>query len=132
MRIEVSPSPVQVGDPVSVQVHIENAREVRSAPFHLVYPAHLLEFESASAGTFLAGPDADLIFMADGPPGQVMVALSLLGGSEGASGNGELCTLNFRALTAGRAVLALEDLHIFLADITHFTPLHAPQELSIH
>ena len=116
VRVDVLPSPGAPGEPLFVKVLIERADRVRGVPFHLLYPTRLLEFESAEAGPFLDAPSGEVVFMAAGPPGHLFVALSRSGNGRGASGAGLLCTLRFRAKTAGTAVLEFEDAHVFVED----------------
>ena len=47
VRLVPTSTPVREGDSVIVEVRIEAAAGIRSAPFHLLYPADLVEFEDA-------------------------------------------------------------------------------------
>jgi len=131
LQMLASPAPARAGDRVVLQVRIEDATSVRGVPFHLVYPPDLLQFETGAAGPFLAGGGADLTFMADGPPGRLMVALTQHGSTAGAIGSGVLCTLEFRALAPGNARIQMDDLHVFLADRSEVSPINLPLNLTI-
>jgi hypothetical protein len=109
-----------VGSSIVVQVRIDAASNVASAPFTLLFDPEILEFDPAASteGTFLNRDGAATSFIArlvsgetDGgvqPDGRAAIAvgLSRLGGSDGISGGGVLCRLVFRARAPGRSALA--------------------------
>jgi len=131
VRVDVFPSPGALGEPLIAEVRIERADRVRGVPFHLLYPAHLLEYESGEAGPFLNAPSGEVVFKAAGPPGHLFVALSHFGNGRGASGAGLLCTLRFRAKSAGTAVLEFEDAHVFAGDQGETQARFVPLRLEI-
>ena len=122
VRAVATPGVVPVGGLVTLTFRIRGARDVHAVPFHLVYPADLLEYVDGAPGPFLApargeGSGARPFFMADGAPGRLFVALARFGAAGGgAGGSGTLCTLRFRARAAGAARLSFEDAHVVLAD----------------
>ena len=98
-----------VGDTVEVVVTIEGATNVGSVPFRLRFSTEVLEFAPpAEEGSFMSCDGSGTAFLADGStsPGEIVVALSRLGGGAGASGAGELATFRFTAVRAGRAIVA--------------------------
>jgi len=122
IRGVAAPAVIPVGGVVTLTFRIRGARDVHAVPFHLVYPADLLEYVDGAPGPFLAPArgatsNARPFFMADGPPGRLFVPLSRFGAATGgAGGAGVLCTLRFRARAAGAARLTFEDAHVVLAD----------------
>ncbi len=112
VRLVPTSSPVREGDSVILEVRIDAAAGIRSAPFHLLYPADLVEFEDGNPESFL-GKEEDLLFLADGAPGRLFVALTAMTPGEGRSGSGKLCRLRFRAMRSGVAAFRFEDAHLF-------------------
>jgi hypothetical protein len=97
---------VRPGDVVEVAVLILDAEDAVSTPFKLRFDAQSMEFVGGAQGPFLTKGDAPVAFLAGVDrlqPGELTVGLSLLGVTEGVSGDGELCRLRFRILPgAGR------------------------------
>jgi hypothetical protein len=94
----------RVGDTVVLQVVIENAAQVASTPFHLRYNSDVLQFlPPGIEGPFMGADGANTVFLAGdlGRGGEVVVGLSRMGGSEGASGSGTLATFQFQAINVG-------------------------------
>jgi hypothetical protein len=100
---------VRVGDSIIVQVMIEGAQNVGSTPFHLRYDKEVLQFQSpANEGTFMGADGTQTVFLAGdlGGGGEIVVGLSRMGGSQGASGSGLLATFQFVAINPGNAGFA--------------------------
>ena len=131
VSLAVFPSRARVGDQVIVEVRIATAAKVRGAPFHLIYPQEILEYESGTVGPFLEYGTRDVVFLADGPPGRLIVALTQFGQGNGASGAGTLCKLRFRARSPGGARLSFEDAHLFIADRSEVESDFRPVDLTI-
>jgi hypothetical protein len=92
---------VQAGDVVDVTVYILDAVDAVSTPFKLRYNPQGMEFVEGVQGPFLAQAEAPVAFLAGvshQDPGEVSIGLTILGGTEGVSGDGELCRLRFRIL----------------------------------
>jgi hypothetical protein len=105
-RVELVPTKIvyPVGERVVVEVAIENGRDVGSVPFHLMYNPDVLSFVSPAAeGPFMRSDGALTVFLAadSGGGGEIVVGLSRLGASEGASGSGTLATFEFDAIAGG-------------------------------
>ena len=92
-----------VGESVMTDLFIENAKNVGSVPFHLLYDPTVLEYVTGTEGTFLNGDGTNTVFLAvdSGPGGEIVVGLARLGGSPGASGAGLLATFEFLAVGSG-------------------------------
>jgi general secretion pathway protein D len=104
IRMVPSATSYRVGDTVVVQVVIENAAQVASTPFHLRYNSEVLQFlPPGIEGPFMGADGANTVFLAGdlGGGGEVVVGLSRMGGSEGASGSGTLATFQFQAINPG-------------------------------
>jgi general secretion pathway protein D len=104
VRMVVGSAQVRVGDPVTVQVFIENGFNVGSVPFHLSYDREVMEYlDSYSEGEFLKADGTNTIHLATPAAGggEVVVGHSRMGGTAGASGAGLLGTYQFQATGPG-------------------------------
>jgi len=109
VRLVPSKSVYQVGEPVTVQVVVDNAWNVGSTPFHLRYNREVLQFvPPAGEGPFMSGDGANTVFLASdtGGGGEVVVGLSRMGAPTGAEGSGLLATFQFQAINPGDAGFA--------------------------
>jgi len=111
-RVTAAPqvAEVGVGQLIPVEIRITNGANVGSVPFHLKFDPKVLKLNSAprsERGPFLAQEGNDPQFLvATGPAGdEVIIGLSLLGASAGASGDGTLCTIYFLAVAPGTSPL---------------------------
>lgn len=96
-----------IGDVVDVEVRVDNAENIGSIPFHLRYNPAVLQFiEPGQKGPFMEADGANIVFLAKGTGGEVVVGLSRLGAPAGASGSGTLAYFRFQALAAGSAGFA--------------------------
>jgi general secretion pathway protein D len=98
-----------VGDVIIVEVRVDNAQNVGSIPFHLRYNTDVLQFISpAGEGSFMNNDGANTVFLASdtGGGGEIVVGLSRLGVSEGATGAGSLATFQFQAVNPGNCGFA--------------------------
>ncbi len=99
----------KIGDTVTVNLMIEGASNVASVPFHLKFNPQVLEFiPPGIEGNFLNNDGTSTVFIASeaASGGEIVVGLSRIGRSPGASGNGSLCTLQFLALNEGSCAFA--------------------------
>jgi len=109
VRLVPSKSVYQVGEPVIVQVVVDNAWNVGSTPFHLRYNREVLEFiPPAGEGPFMGADGANTVFLASdtGGGGEIVVGLSRMGAPTGAEGSGLLATFQFQAINPGDAGFA--------------------------
>jgi len=104
----VDASEARVGDRVTLRVVIENARDVGSVPFYVVFDPAVLRFEGGQQGPFLGSDGRQMAFFASptSSGNTVVIGLSRLGAGDGISGAGELCALQFTAIGAGNAGFA--------------------------
>jgi len=99
-------TPVTVGDAVSVTVHLSDASNVSSVPFHVEFDPGILEFQSASQGSSVAGLQPILLANVNPTrPGDLAVGLSLVESSGLLQGSGTVIRLQFRALAPGVSAL---------------------------
>jgi hypothetical protein len=99
----------RVGDVLIVEVQVGNAQNVGSIPFHLRYNTEVLQFiQPAGEGAFMKNDGANTVFLASdtGGGGEIVVGLSRMGVSEGATGAGTLATFQFQAINPGNAGFA--------------------------
>jgi hypothetical protein len=93
-----------VGERVVVQVVVDGARNVGSAPFHLRYNPGVLHYRSpGTEGPFLRGDGTNTVFLSSdtGGGGEIVVGLSRMGAATGASGSGTLAIFEFDAVAPG-------------------------------
>ena len=100
-----------VGDDFELNVLISKATGVGSVPFHVSYDPKVLQFlPPGKEGGFLKQDGASTIYNAQASTvNEIFVAMARLGVPTGASGDGILCTLQFRAVSAGTATLAFTE-----------------------
>ena len=103
------PQTIAVGAEVTLEVRIDGAGLLHSAPLFVNYDPALLEFIDAQEGPFLRQSGQPTVFSYSPNPatGQVVVGSKLDSGSAGASGNGTLFSLRFRGKAPGTAKLEL-------------------------
>jgi len=99
---------LSVGDHLAAVVMISGASDIGHVPFHLLYNSQVLLFEYGEEGLFLGGDGRQTAFFAASASGggAVVVGLSRMGGGDGISGGGQLCTLHFTAIGPGAAGFA--------------------------
>jgi len=97
---------ITVGDAVSVTVHLSAAAGVSSVPFHVEFDPAILEFQSASQGSGVAGLQPILLANVNpARPGDLAVGLSLVESSGLLQGSGAVIRLQFKALAPGVSAL---------------------------
>lgn len=113
VRAEIARRVARVGTTVVVTIQIQDARDVGSVPFTLLYDPTVLELLPAAAkeGPFLRRDRAATTFLvssgsAPGAATGVIVGLSRLGSERGARGRGVLCRLSFRAHAPGTSAIS--------------------------
>ncbi|HET8945719.1 MAG TPA: cohesin domain-containing protein [Candidatus Polarisedimenticolia bacterium] len=95
-------TPITVGDAVNVTVHLSDASNVSSVPFHVEFDPAVLEFQSASQGPGVASMQPILLANVNpARPGDLAVGLSLVESSGLLQGSGAVIRLQFRAVAPG-------------------------------
>ena len=100
---------IHVGEPLVVEVVIQNATDVGSVPFHLRYDFSVLQFVGpATEGPFMGSDGAKTVFLATdtGGGGEIIVGLSRMRAAQGATGSGTLAIFQFQAVAPGDAGFA--------------------------
>jgi hypothetical protein len=98
---------VAPGDVVLVAIRIEDAEQMTSLPFHLVFDPTVIEFTGSQAGSALALHDPVLLAsVSPNRPGDLAVGLSLIETAGAFTGTGDVVTLQFRGLAPGRSDLS--------------------------
>ena len=98
-----------VGQEFTLAVQVTGIERLYSAPLFVNYDPALLDFVDAKEGTFLGQSGQTTVFSYSPNPtaGQVVVGYKQGVGGQGASGDGSLFTLRFRAKAAGAAKVEL-------------------------
>jgi general secretion pathway protein D len=96
-----------VGETFKVDVNVENAHDVVSAPFTFQYNPKLLSLDSVAAGKFWSsdGEDPLVIKNVQNESGLASIRVNRKPGSAAVGGNGTLLTLTLKALAPGEAKL---------------------------
>jgi len=95
------------GETFKVDVNVENAHDVVSAPFTFQYDPKLLSLDSVAAGKFWSGDGEDplVIKSVQNESGLASIRVNRKPGSAAVGGNGTLLTLTLKALAPGAARL---------------------------
>jgi len=101
---------VKIGSNFVLSLTIQDVKRLFSAPLYIRYDPKLVDFVSATEGSFLAQGGAQTIFTSTliSDTGRVVVGLKQGAGGEGASGGGLLAKLEFKAKAAGKLSIAPE------------------------
>jgi general secretion pathway protein D len=107
------PSLVNIGDPFTVDVLVDEVHNLYSAPLFVDYNPQLLEFVRTEEGDFLKQGGQATIFTSSANPaaGKIIIGNKRSVAGSGASGSGKLLHLVFKAKAAGTASLRLDRLN---------------------
>ena len=96
-----------IGETFTVNIDVDNARDVVSAPFMLQYDPKLLSLDNIVAGKFWSGDGEEplLIKNVQNESGLASIRLNRKPGGTPVAGTGTLLTLTFKALAPGAATL---------------------------
>jgi hypothetical protein len=101
-----SRSDYRVGETVTVEVVVDNAENVGSVPFHLLYDQGVLKFEPPGVeGPWLGSDGVETIFLAveASSGGELVIGASRLA-ERGIDGSGRLATFRFLAIGEGSSL----------------------------
>jgi len=101
---------VRVGSDFTLTLSVQDVKNLFSAPLYIRYDPKLVEFMSASEGSFLKQGGQQTIFTSTqmSESGRVIVGLKQGAGGAGASGGGVLALLEFKAKAVGKLSIAPE------------------------
>jgi general secretion pathway protein D len=104
----VGPVLVNLNDQFSIQINETGAKNVKSTVFLVTYPKSL-EVQTQSEGPFLKQDGVTTKFQAfnDKKKGEIWMSLARSAGTAGASGDGVLATVTFKAVEKGMASIGL-------------------------
>ena len=102
----------QVGTPITIQLEIENAKDLFAAPFHLKFDPQVLRLNEVKAGGLLSGDGQKIIFTRNilNESGDATVNLNRMPGTGGIAGSGALATFTFQAIKPGATVVTFSEL----------------------
>jgi general secretion pathway protein D len=103
---------VQTGATFTLQLDVDDARDLFAAPFRLKFDPQLLRLQEVKAGGFLSTDGQKIIFTRNilNDTGDATVNLNRLPGTAGVSGTGTLATFTFTAVKPGTALITFSDL----------------------
>jgi general secretion pathway protein D len=95
------------GQAFSIQVVIDNGKDVGHTPFYLIFDPNYLEVLDVSQGGYLAqdGRQVSFLHSENNATGEIRVGLSRLGATEGVNGGGVLAVITFKAKERGKSYL---------------------------
>lgn len=101
---------VSVGENLRVSLNVQEVENLFSAPLYVRFDPKRLEFVAASEGSFLQQDGQTTIFTSTlmGDSGRLILGLKQGAGGRGASGDGNLAQLEFKALAVGKLSIAPE------------------------
>lgn len=99
---------VAVGDLIHLEIKVSGGHDLFGAPFHILFPADLLEILKVEEQTFLKRDGRQTAFLqkVEDQQGEIMIGLTRLGKTGGVDGDGALITLTLRAKKPGSATLS--------------------------
>ena len=113
-RVVLKPSATEatVGAPVTVEINIENAANLFSAPMRLKFDTSVLKLVEVSKGAFMGNDGQQVTFneVKIDNPGGAVINLNRFPGAGGISGSGNLVTLKFQAVGKGSTNIAFDEL----------------------
>jgi general secretion pathway protein D len=97
-----APSEVKVGEGFAVSVNVSSGTALRGLPLEIAYPGNLVEVMAISEGSFLKQGDGATSFVQANNPATGRLNIGLLrNDSTGASGEGNVVQIQFKAKAAG-------------------------------
>jgi general secretion pathway protein D len=106
-----APSTASVGRQFSLDIKINDVKDLFNAPFVLTFDPVFVDFVAISEGTFMNRDGKQTAFTSKTDPaaGTVTVSLGRTAGAGGVSGGGTLATVSFRAKNQGQASFAFRN-----------------------
>jgi len=104
----------QVGATFSLELEVENVKDLFAAPFRLKFDPQLLRLNEVKAGSLLSGDGRQIIFTRNilNDTGDAMVNLNRTPGSGGINGSGTLASFTFQAVARGKAAVTFAQLDL--------------------
>ncbi len=113
-RLLVRPAKVETktGGTFTIQLEIENAQSLFSAPFRVKFDPQVLRLSEIRAGNLLSGDGKQVVFTRNilNDTGDASVNLNRMPGVGGVSGSGPLAVLSFEVIGRGVATVTFPDL----------------------
>jgi general secretion pathway protein D len=119
------PSEVKIGDSFGVNVNVNSVAALRGVPIEIAYPANLLDVVAISEGSFLKQGDSATSFVQANNPGTGRISMGMLrNDASGATGEGTLAQVQFKAKAAGNIQLSFTSVRpIGVGDSVSLDPL---------
>ncbi len=102
---------VQLNTPVTVQVMLENVKELYTAPMKIKFDPKVLRLTSIKPGPLMEGDGQKINFAENtqNDSGEATITLNRLPGAGGVTGTGALLDLTFQAIGRGTSPVAVTD-----------------------
>lgn len=111
-RLEMSaPQSAAVGEQFSLDININDVKDLANAPFVLTFDPIFVDFVSVTEGSFMKkdGKPTSFSSKTDSNTGMITITLGRTAGSGGVSSGGALVTAAFRAKNQGPATFAFKN-----------------------
>jgi len=111
-QLSISPKEARtkVGREVSIQIDVQEGKDLFGAPFYLIYDPKLLKVVKVSQGDFFKkdGKRSAFLQKVDPKSGRIIIGQTRLGNVGGMNGKGTLVLVTFKTVHAGKASLSFE------------------------
>jgi len=114
-----APKNVKSGEKLSVQVLVQNTKNLYSTPFKIAYNANILKCLKVREGPFLKKDGEQTAFLSsiNQPKGLVNINLSRMGSIGGIDGDGILAYITFEAISKGISEISIRKPEFLDADM---------------
>ena len=116
---------------VTVNINVENAKELFAAPMKLSFDPKVLRLIEVRRGPFLAGDGAQVTFEPTKLDDGAIIALNRVAGSGGMTGTGTLVTLLFQAIGRGTSPVAFSELTLRDARLQNIEAEAPPASITV-
>ncbi len=114
LELEPSEGTVQVGQEMRVELTAGGIKDLYGGIITLSYDPKVLDFKTASEGTFLRkdGQPTSFLFSNNINAGTVDIYITRIGGRGGVGGSGSLCTLVFQGKSGGTSEITMKSVKL--------------------
>lgn len=116
---------------ITVNINIENARELFASPMRLSFDPKVLRLLEVRRGPFMAGDGSQVTFEQTRLEDGAIISLNRVAGAGGMSGTGTLVTLLFQAVGRGSSQVAFSELTLRDAKLSNLEAEAAPATITV-
>lgn len=133
VRVMIRPSSTEpmLNALVTVNINIENAKELFAAPMRLSFDPKVLRLLEVRRGPFMAGDGAQVTFENTKLDDGAIISLNRVAGAGGMTGTGTLVTLLFQAIGRGSSPVAFSELTLRDTKLQNIEAEAAPASITV-